>query len=255
MAGQIVIHRQIGLGFWFRWVLAGIFGWGVGGFLIAGIVAFMAVIWFFFGYNHDEELFLSLASLTTLFVALITNGIVWGAVQSSLIRQYVHWNGRWILANALGALGVFGGLVILVKMGILSFFSIDAFMSLLLDGGDSMPLLASLLLGGGIGAVFGFVQGYLALRQHLSPLSWAVWILANAVGGVLIMTVVVILISASIYFSYSLLVAMDSSSGGWVFGLIIGSACALVAVVIILHGGITGGAMAWVLRNAAARPS
>lgn len=192
-----VKQRQVGWGFWLQWVLASTVGMFVGfilGFLVTAGIPEVLGKWFGFS------------------VFGIVLGLAVGVLQWSILRRRVSLTGWWVLATAVGGLGIFqAGLI----------FGFSAFI------GPYKSLVA--FLGWiGIASLGGLVTGalqWLVLRGKVSRSGW--WVLASTVGWALSATV-----------TRAIPWGVDDKDA--MFGMVVAG---------VVWGMVTGGALVWLLRK------
>ena len=143
---------QLGLGFWFQWVIANAAGLAIG----------MAIRQFMFGFGPWA---------TNSFVVGAIVGTTLGVAQIFNLRQHIDRAGwLWVISNGIGwtvgwAVGWQVGWSVLRGLGINEVFT---------------------LIGGLAGAISGVIQWYL-LRSQFHLAGW--WILASTFGWAAGMTV------------------------------------------------------------------
>ncbi len=154
-----VKRSKAGLSFWLQWVVASIVGMFVGfflGFLVAASIPDVLGRWFGFS------------------VFGIVLGIAVGILQWFILRRRVSVAGWWVLATAVGGLGIFQARLI---FGFSTLFgSYESFVAFL--GWIGIASLG--------GLVTGTLQ-WLVLREKVSRAGW--WVLASTVGWALSATV------------------------------------------------------------------
>jgi hypothetical protein len=192
-----VKKSKVGWGFWLQWALASAVGMFVGfslGFLVTDSIPDVLGRWFGFS------------------VFGIVLGVAVGILQWFILRRYLSVAGWWVLASAVGGLGIFqAGLI----FGFSTFF------------GPYESLVA--FLGWiGIASLGWLVTGtlqWLVLRGKVSRAGW--WVLASTVGWALSATV-----------TRTIPWGVEPKDALW----------ALV-VAGVVWGMVTGGALVWLLRQ------
>jgi hypothetical protein len=138
-------QKNMGIGFWFAWVLASAFGFGVGAVL--GIVMLLAA-------GTPES-----AGFPILFGAIF--GAIAAFSQWIIIRRMIPDAGLWIPFSALAFM-----VAVMITAGSNT-------------ASDSNPFL---ILAGAYGLLGGFLQGLILQKQGV-PIGW--WIVVSLMGGLL----------------------------------------------------------------------
>ncbi len=188
---------KVSWGFWLQWVLASAVGMFVGlflGFVVAASIPDVLGRWFGFS------------------VFGIVLGIAVGILQWFILRRRVSVTGWWVLASAVGGLGIFqAGLIFGFSACLGSYESLVAFLG----------WIAIASLGG---LVTGTLQ-WLVLRGKVSRAGW--WVLASTVGWALSATV-------------TRVIPWGVDDKDFFMGMV---------VVGVVWGMVTGGTLVWLLRK------
>lgn len=139
-------QKDIGAGFWLRWVLASFLGFAVGG-MIGGFIMFAF---------HGELWILGFAFFGPIF------GAAGGIVQWFVLRRYVARSGGWVLATAAGY----------------TLATVAAALIFSLPYSDSA--VAGMVAFAIVAGVAGGVLQWLVLRQKVAHAGW--WLLASILG-------------------------------------------------------------------------
>ena len=159
-------NEKIGWDFWLQWVLASIFGYGIGAGIGNAVLALIPPIACTQSFSNSliERLMNIRCILPALDLALLVVmlGLAGGFVQWLVLRRRIARAGWWVPASGLGF-----PIALVIALG--------AGMSL---GGNSIA--APMLLG----VVFGILSGimpWLILRRRLARAGW--WIPAHLLGS------------------------------------------------------------------------
>jgi hypothetical protein len=142
-------QRDIGIGFWLRWVIASFLGFAVGG-MIGGFIMFAF---------HGELWRLGFAFFGPIF------GAAGGIVQWFVLRQYIARSGGWVLATAVS--------YTLATVAAPLIFSLPY----------SDPAVAGMVTFAAVAGIVGGILQWLVLRRKIPHAGW--WMLASILGLVL----------------------------------------------------------------------